>query len=151
MDCGPSCLRMVAAYYGRRFQLADLREMCYANRNGVTMLGICDAAEQIGFRTLGLQTTFERLRKHVILPCIVNWRQDHFAVVYEIRLKGKGKRLRGHVLVADPAYGLVKYSVEEFLDGWLANRVKGEDKGTALMLSPTTLRISARMRGCSGR
>lgn len=137
MDCGPSCLRMVAAYYGRRFQLADLREMCYANRNGVTLLGICDAAEQIGFRTLGLQTTFERLRKHVILPCIVHWRQDHFAVVYEIKLKGKGDRLRGHVLVADPAYGLVKYSVEEFLDGWLANRVKGEDKGTALMLSPT--------------
>ncbi len=137
MDCGPSCLRMVAAYYGQRFQLADLREKCYANRNGVTMLGISDAAEAIGFRSVGIKTAFERLCKHVILPCIVHWRQDHFAVVYEIRVKGQGQKKRGYVLVADPAYGLVKYSVEEFLDGWLADREKGEDKGTVLMLSPT--------------
>lgn len=137
MDCGPSCLRMVAAYYGRRFQLADLRDMCYANRNGVTMLGISDAAEAIGFRCVGIKTAFERLRRHVILPCIIHWRQDHFAVVYKIKVKGEGNKLRGYVLVADPAYGLVKYSVAEFLDGWLADREKGEDKGTVLMLSPT--------------
>ena len=137
MDCGLSCLRMVAAYYGRRFQLADLRDMCYANRNGVTMLGISDAAEAIGFRCVGIKTAFERLRRHVILPCIIHWRQDHFAVVYKIKVKGEGNKLRGYVLVADPAYGLVKYSVAEFLDGWLADREKGEDKGTVLMLSPT--------------
>lgn len=137
MDCGPSCLRMVAAYYGRRFQLADLRDMCYANRNGVTMLRISDAAEAIGFRCVGIKTAFERLRRHVILPCIIHWRQDHFAVVYKIKVKGEGNKLRGYVLVADPAYGLVKYSVAEFLDGWLADREKGEDKGTVLMLSPT--------------
>lgn len=137
MDCGPSCLRMVAAYYGRRFQLADLRDMCYANRNGVNMLGISDAAEAIGFRCVGIKTAFERLRRHVILPCIIHWRQDHFAVVYKIKVKGEGNKLRGYVLVADPAYGLVKYSVAEFLDGWLADREKGEDKGTVLMLSPT--------------
>lgn len=137
MDCGPSCLRMVAAYYGRRFQLADLRDMCYANRNGVNMLGISDAAEAIGFRCVGIKTAFERLRRHVILPCIIHWRQDHFAVVYKIKVKGEGNKLRGYLLVADPAYGLVKYSVAEFLDGWLADREKGEDKGTVLMLSPT--------------
>lgn len=137
MDCGPSCLRMVAAYYGRRFQLADLREMCYANRNGVTMLGISDAAESIGFRCVGIKTAFERLRKHVILPCIIHWRQDHFAVVYKIRVTGKGDKMKGYVLVADPAYGMVKYSVAEFLDGWLADREGGEEKGTVMMLSPT--------------
>ena len=103
MDCGPSCLRMVAAYYGRRFQLADLRDMCYANRNGVTMLGISDAAEAIGFRCVGIKTAFGRLRRHVILPCIIHWRQDHFAVVYKIKVKGEGNKLRGYVLVADPA------------------------------------------------
>lgn len=137
MDCGPSCLRMVAAYYGRRLQLAALREMCYANRNGVTLLGISDAAECIGFRCVGIKTAFERLRRHVILPCIIHWRQDHFAVVYRIRVTGKGDKMKGYVLVADPAYGLVKYSVEEFLEGWLADRERGEDKGTVLMLSPT--------------
>lgn len=115
----------------------DLREMCYANRNGVTLLGVSDAAEAIGFRCVGIKTAFERLRRHVILPCIIHWRQDHFAVVYKIKVKGEGNKLRGYVLVADPAYGLVKYSVAEFLDGWLADREKGEDKGTVLMLSPT--------------
>lgn len=137
MDCGPSCLRMVAAWYGRRLPLADLREMCYANRNGVTLLGICDAAENIGFRSIGIKTTFERLRRHVILPCIVHWRQDHFVVVYKMKVRGKGNRIKGYVLVADPAFGLVKYNVTQFLEGWLADRMKGEDKGTVLMLSPT--------------
>lgn len=137
MDCGPSCLKMVAAYYGKRFELADLREMCYANRNGVTMLGVSDAAEVIGFRSVGIKTGFERLRKHVILPCIIHWRQDHFAVVYKMKVRKRGEHYKGYIVVADPAYGVVKYSVEEFLNGWLVDRVNGEDKGTILMLSPT--------------
>lgn len=137
MDCGPSCLKMVAAYYGKRFELADLREMCYANRNGVTMLGVSDAAEVIGFRSVGIKTGFERLRKHVILPCIIHWRQDHFAVVYKMSVRKREEGYKGYVVVADPAYGVVKYSVEDFLDGWLVDRVNGEDKGTILMLSPT--------------
>lgn len=29
MDCGPTCLRMVAAFYGRRFSLQSLRENCF--------------------------------------------------------------------------------------------------------------------------
>lgn len=137
MDCGPSCLRMIAAYYGRRFQLPKLRDLCFANRNGVTLLGISEAAEHIGFRCIGIKTAFERLRQHVILPCIIHWRQDHFAVIYEINVKKKGAKYVGHIIVADPAYGIVKYSVEEFMDGWLCDQEKGEEKGTILMLSPT--------------
>jgi len=81
MDCGPSCLHMIVKHYGKNFSLQSLREKCYANRNGVTMLGIADAAEYIGFRTMGIRTTFEKLAEKAILPCIVHWRQDHFVVV----------------------------------------------------------------------
>lgn len=137
MDCGPSCLRMVAAYYGRKFELTRLREMCSANRNGVSMLGISDAAEHIGFRTIGIKTTFEKLNKHIILPCIIHWRQDHFAVVYKIKVRKINNNYKGYVLIADPAFGLVKYRVEEFLDGWISDHEKGEDKGMVLMLTPT--------------
>lgn len=98
-DCGPSCLRMVSAYYGRRFELYKLRDLCFANRNGVTMLGISDAAEKIGFRSMGLRTSFDRLRKEVILPCIIHWRQDHFVVVYKIKVKLKKKVLKGKYML----------------------------------------------------
>jgi hypothetical protein len=136
-DCGPSCLRMVSAYYGRRFELYKLRDLCFANRNGVTMLGISDAAEKIGFRSMGLRTSFDRLRKEVILPCIIYWRQDHFVVVYKIKVKLRKEGFEGKVYVADPAFGLVTYSVVEFLDGWISTKENEKDKGMVLMLSPS--------------
>ena len=49
MDCGPSCLRMVAKYYGKSYTLQTLREKSFITREGVSMLGISDAAEAIGF------------------------------------------------------------------------------------------------------
>lgn len=137
MDCGPSCLRMISAYYGKRLELYRLRELCFANRNGVTMLGISDAAEKIGFRSIGIRTSFERLQKEVILPCIVHWRQDHFAVVYKIKVKRKGNSFEGKIYLAEPAFGLVEYTVKEFLDGWISTEEEQKGKGMLLMLSPS--------------
>ena len=137
MDCGATCLLMIAKHYGKNYQLQFLREICYANRNGVTMLGIADGAEQIGFRTMGVRTSFEKLAKKAILPCIVHWRQDHFIVVYKIKVRKHKNGYKGTVYVADPAFGLVTYSVEEFLDGWLSAKVSGDDKGMVLMVAPT--------------
>lgn len=70
MDCGPSCLRMIAKYYGRSYSVQYLREHGFITREGVTMLGISDAAELIGFRTMGVRITLEQLRTEVPLPCI---------------------------------------------------------------------------------
>lgn len=53
MDCGPTCLRMIARYYGKSYSLQSLRSRSYLTRNGVSLLGISDAAEAIGFRTIG--------------------------------------------------------------------------------------------------
>jgi len=130
MDCGPSCLRMVAKHYGRNYTLAYLREKCYIMRHGVSMLGISEAAENIGFKTLGVKISFEQLADEAPLPAIVHWKQNHFVVVYEITKKGM-------VHVADPAHGLIKYTKEEFLKGWLSTKKEGEDKGIALLLETT--------------
>jgi len=137
MDCGPSCLSMIIKYYERLYPLQYLRELTYASRNGVTMLGIADAAEAVGLKSLGIRTSFDKLAEKVILPCIIHWRQDHFVVVYKIEAQKTSSGYKGTVFVADPAFGLIKYSVNEFMNGWIATTVDGKDKGMALMLTPT--------------
>ena len=105
MDCGPTCLRIIAAYYGKNYSLQGLREKCHISRQGVSLLGISDAAESIGFRTTGVKITWEQLKNEVKLPCIIHWHQQHFIVVYRIRKK------RGHrwIYVSDPGEGLIRY------------------------------------------
>ena len=128
---------MIIKYYERLYPLQYLRELTYASRNGVTMLGIADAAEAVGLKSLGIRTSFDKLAEKVILPCIIHWRQDHFVVVYKIEAQKTSSGYKGTVFVADPAFGLIKYSVNEFMNGWIATTVDGKDKGMALMLTPT--------------
>jgi len=85
MDCGPACLRMMARFYGKTYSLQALRSRAFITKSGVSMLGISDAAESIGFRTRGYRLTWEQLRDEVHLPCIVHRNQRHFMVVYEIQ------------------------------------------------------------------
>lgn len=77
MDCGPTCLRMIAKFYGKSYSLQTLRARSFISRNGVSMLGISDAAESIGFRTSGVRVSFEQLAEDVPLPCILHWNQSH--------------------------------------------------------------------------
>ncbi len=132
MDCGPTCLRMVAAHYGRSYTLEGLREKCHITREGVSLLGISEAAEKIGLRSMGVYVTFDELRE-APLPCIVHWNKQHFVVVYKITKKGKNE----WVHVADPGGGKMKYSREEFCRCWISTRTEGEDVGIALLLEPT--------------
>ena len=128
MDCGPTCLRMVAAFYGRHYSLEGLREKSFITREGVSMLGISEAAEKIGFRSICVQVGFEKL-KEAPLPCIIHWNQQHFVVVYKLTDK--------HVWVADPGAGKLKYTKEEFCNCWLSSRKNEENTGVALLLEPT--------------
>lgn len=90
MDCGPTCLRMIAKHYGRHFTAQSLRERAQLGKDGVSLLGIAEAAEAIGFRSLGVKISFEKLAAEAPLPCVVHWQQNHFVVVYAI--KGAGSR-----------------------------------------------------------
>lgn len=129
MDCGATCLRMIARYFGKTYSLQYLREKSYLTREGVSILGISDAAEYIGFRTLSVQTPFEKLVEEVPLPCIAHWNQRHFVVVY--------KAVKNKVHVADPAHGLLTYKKEEFLKSWTSASENGKDTGILLLLEPT--------------
>jgi ATP-binding cassette, subfamily B, bacterial len=129
MDCGPSCLRMVAKYYGKHFTTEFLREHSYITREGVSLLGISDAAEAIGLRSMGVKISFEQLKKEAPLPCIVHWGQNHFVVVYKFK--------NNKVFIADPAFGKIEYTETEFKEKWLATIKNGEEKGICLLLQPT--------------
>ncbi|MFY9153512.1 MAG: peptidase domain-containing ABC transporter [Prolixibacteraceae bacterium] len=128
MDCGPACIRMIAAYYGKTYSLQKLRQLAHITREGVSLLGLSEAAEAIGFRTIGARITLEQLVE-APKPCVVHWDQEHFVVVY--------KYVKGKIYVSDPAFGLVEYSETEFKKHWLATVREGELKGICLLFDPT--------------
>tara|TARA_R110001599_G_scaffold84130_1_gene226598 strand:- start:95183 stop:97309 length:2127 start_codon:yes stop_codon:yes gene_type:complete len=120
---------MVAKHHGRKYTLESLRKKSGINREGVSLLGISEAAENIGFRTVGVKLTPEQLFKEAPLPCIVYWNQQHFVVVYKV----KGDK----VYIADPAVGKVVYSKKEFLKNWLNSKIDSQDNGIVLLLYTT--------------
>ena len=131
MDCGPTCLKMVAKFYGKNYSLQNLRNRCHITREGVSLLGISDAAESIGFRTTGVKVTWRQMVEEMPLPCIVHWNQRHFVVVYDVVKKHGVYK----VMIADPASGLLEYTEEDFRGLWLESERKTE--GIALILEPT--------------
>ena len=134
MDCGPSCLRMIAKYYGHHYTLQTLRNKCFITREGVSLLGICDAAESIGFRTNGVRLTLSQLAEEAKLPCILHWNQSHFVVCYEVKQSSKGYLF----CIADPASQVVTYRQEEFVKCWLgASNPSDSEQGIALLLEPS--------------
>lgn len=132
-DCGPASLRMIAKYYGKEYSAEMLRRHCYISREGVSMLGISDAAEYIGFRTIGVRISFEQLAEEALLPCILHWNQNHFVVCYKIEKKRKGKY---DIYISDPASQRLCYTKDEFLKCWLSTKSDNIDKGSALLLEP---------------
>ena len=126
MDCGPTCLRMVCSYYGRKIPIQKLRELCYINKGGVNLLAISEAAEKIGFRTTGVKLSISQLDE-AELPCILHWRQYHFVVLYKIK--------NHKYYMADPAAGLVMLDEADFNRSWQADKENTE--GIALLLAPT--------------
>ncbi|NCD10225.1 MAG: peptidase domain-containing ABC transporter [Negativicutes bacterium] len=125
MDCGPSCLRMLAKHYGKDYSLQFFREKSYASREGTSLLCLRDAARAIGMNAQCVLVSLEHLTNGSVLPCIVHWNQDHFVVVYGSK--------NGFLEIADPALGRTKYNHEEFLAHW----EKGNKQGYALLMAPT--------------
>lgn len=133
MDCGPSCLAMIAQYNKLQSDIEAIRRTCALSRDGVSLWGISKAAESIGFKTIGGYFSLETLTSEVPLPCIAHWDQNHFTVVYKIKKHKKGEIT---IYVADPARGLVTYNKREFCEHWVSTKSNGEEKGVALLLEP---------------
>jgi ATP-binding cassette subfamily B protein len=104
-DCGPTCLKMVAQHYGKSIHIERLRRVAETTREGSSLLGVSEAAEKLGFKTLAVQLSVKKLSK-APLPCILHWSQNHYTVLYKIKRK--------KYYLADPAHGLITYTEREF-------------------------------------
>ena len=126
MTCGPTCLRIICAYHGKKYSLADLVQLSQTTREGSSFSGLSQAAEKINFRTLGVKVSFDKLVEDAPLPCIAHWNQNHFVVIYQIK--------HDKIYISDPAHGLLVYSKEDFMKNWVGD---GKDEGVLLLLEPT--------------
>ncbi len=138
-DCGPTCLRMISTYFGRDFSVDYLRDLCHITRSGVSLLGISEAGKAIGLNTLAIKLSYEELGAAVPLPCILHWRQNHFVVLVKVRTRrsnwlNKLLHREEEVVIADPGYGLISLSKEQFFRNWINT---ADQTGVALVFEPT--------------
>jgi ATP-binding cassette, subfamily B, bacterial len=127
-DCGPTCLRMLAKYYGKYYNLESLRRLSRINKEGVSMLGITEAANKLGFQTLSAKLDLETLLQEAPFPCIAHWDNNHFVVIYGVK--------KNKLLIADPAIGKMSLSHEEFSERWHTAEGGGKNEGLVMLLEP---------------
>ncbi len=129
MDCGATCLRMIAKHHGRHYSLEHLRELTFMDREGVSIYGIADAAEALGMHTLSIKLNYQKLLEEVEMPVVVHWRQKHFIVVHHMNNK--------HVWIADPGAGKFSLTKDQFLAGWISDKIDDKEVGIVLVIEPT--------------
>ncbi len=128
--CGAVCLQMIAKYYGHDYRLEYLLDITKTDpQNGVSMLGVSDAANMLGFRTMGVRITFQKLKDEAVLPAILHLPEQRFIVVYKIANR--------RVYVCDPTVGRLTLSFEDFCNRWFSTAENGEGMGLALLMEPT--------------
>ncbi|CAA9195804.1 Lactococcin-G-processing and transport ATP-binding protein LagD [Flavobacterium bizetiae] len=128
-DCGPTCLKIIAKHYGKTINIQELRDISETTREGSNLLFLSDAAERIGFRTLGVKLNLERLHE-APLPCVLHWNKNHYVVLYKIK--------RGTYYISDPAFGLIEYNKQDFIKFWIGNNADElTQEGVALLMEAT--------------
>ncbi|MGB0522290.1 MAG: peptidase domain-containing ABC transporter [Flammeovirgaceae bacterium] len=129
MDCGPTCLRMIAKFYGRSYSAQYLRKMAYKGKQGVNLLNLSDSADRIGFRSLAVKVSYQMMVEENPTPFIAHWNQNHFVVVY--------KMTKDKVWISDPVGNRTVLSKEAFCKGWCQTKSGGIEEGIALILETT--------------
>jgi len=138
MDCGPTCLRMISSYFGRSYSMQLIRQKCDTSKEGVSLLGLSEAAESLGFHTSCVRIEYDQLKKEAPFPCIAHWKNSHFVVIYEIKKKRslfKSLKESEMIKIADPAHGIISYTKKEFLNCWSTD--KNKTKGICLIFETT--------------
>lgn len=133
-DCGPTCLKIICKYYGKKIPVEYIRKLSETTREGSSLLGLLKAAKKLGINANGIKTNLETLSNEIKLPCIIHWNNTHFVVIYKI------EKIRNEYLiyVSDPSHGLLKYKEKEFLKSWINSYDQiNNNLGVVLTLEPT--------------
>lgn len=136
MECGATCLRMVARHYGKMYSAEAMRRLCAIGHNGVSMQSLNEAAIQIGFRTACGRMTMEKMVEQHPFPCILHWNQEHFVVLHKVDRNRKGK-LKFHI--ADPGKYLRTMDEAAFRKAWISGENPEGGKGILMALQPTSV------------
>ena len=150
-DCGPTCIKIISKFYGKQLSIEELRQLSETTREGSSLLGLSEAFEKIGFRSIGLQTSLEKLYE-VPLPCVLHWNKQHYVVLYKMSKEKKENKLvstfyklipfkKGKTdkyYISDPAHGLIAFTKTEFLKSWIGNNANEKtEEGIVLIVEPT--------------
>lgn len=128
-DCGPTCIKIIAKHYGKIINTQQLRSLSETTREGSSLLGLSDAVESVGFKSLGTRLSFKKLLE-APLPCIVHWNKNHYVVLYKIK--------KNTIYISDPAHGLITFTKKEFITHWIGNNADEDtEEGIALLIEPT--------------
>lgn len=129
MLCGVTCIRMICEWFGKKYSTDFLNKFCNATTQGVSLLGIAKAANELGFETLAGKADIQQLID-APKPCILHWDQNHFVVLYKIN------KTNSKFYISDPAKGKVVYSTDELSKHWINTISSSKEKGIALFLEP---------------
>lgn len=125
-ECGPTCLKMILAYYDKNVSIETLNKLSKVNdEKGTNLLDLSTTIERFGFRTLGVRLPYEDL-KQAPLPAMLFWNKNHFVVLYEFK--------NDSLFIADPALGKMKYSKDIFCKHWYDGEGKDLNTGVALLI-----------------
>lgn len=139
MQCGIACLQMICKYFGRDYTLSALSRYCFATTEGVSLLGISEAADILGLHTLSAQATVDELAENP-LPAILHWNQNHFVVLYKVK---KGRKF----YISDPAKGHITYGYDEFIAHWASTLSYGRPAGIVMFFETTPAFFEFKMDG----
>ena len=135
-DCGPTCIKIIAKHYGKLINTQQLRSLSETTREGSSLLGLSDAVESVGFKSLGVKLSFKKLLE-APLPCIVHWNKNHYVVLYKIKTSTSLSR-QDVIYISDPAHGIITYTKKEFIQHWIGhNADETTEEGIALLIEPT--------------
>lgn len=139
MQCGIACLQMICKYFGRDYTLSALSKHCFATTEGVSLLGISEAADTLGLHTLSARATVDELAENP-LPAILHWNQNHFVVLYKVK---KGRKF----YISDPAKGRITYGYDEFIAHWASTLSYGRPAGIVMFFEMTPAFFEFKMDG----
>ncbi len=96
-DCGPACLAMVLAYFGKPVGLDEVRNACGIGRDGADARTLLETARRFGLQGRGVRIEEVGDLEFLEPGSILHWQMDHFVVLE--KLTGKGAR------IVDPTAG----------------------------------------------
>ena len=137
-DCGPVCIQIIAAYYGKNIPLSQLREYCNVTRIGISIQDLLTGCKRICFDSVAAHVNINEIGR-MPLPAILFWRQEHFVVLYKIK-KRKGTR---YFYIVDPSFGKACLPETDFLQDWTEDNFQG----VVCVIEPTEDFFSMHKRG----